>query len=108
MKTLLAALVAVSAHFVSAHYTLPDLIANGTTFADWLYVRETANHYSNGPVTNVTDEAIRCYELDYTTTAPATSIATVAAGSTVGFKANDDFYHPGVGRHHGSQHALGD
>ena len=33
--------------------TLPDLIANGTTFSDWLYVRETANHYSNGPVRNV-------------------------------------------------------
>ncbi|EMD35431.1 glycoside hydrolase family 61 protein [Gelatoporia subvermispora B] len=95
MKASLVALVTLSAQLAAAHYTLPDLIANSTTFADWLYVRETANHYSNGPVTDVTSEAIRCYELDYTATAPATSIATVQAGSTVGFKGNDDFYHPG-------------
>ena len=66
--------------------TLPDLIANSTTFSDWLYVRETANHYSNAPVTDVTSEAIRCYELDYDTTPGETSIATVQAGTTVGFQ----------------------
>lgn len=30
--------------------TLPDLIANGTTAADWVYVRTTQNHFSNAPV----------------------------------------------------------
>lgn len=30
--------------------TFPDLIVNGSATADWLYVRETANHYSQGPV----------------------------------------------------------
>lgn len=30
--------------------TLPDLIANGTVTPDWVYVRTTQNHYSNGPV----------------------------------------------------------
>ena len=46
-------------------------------------------------VTDVTSELIRCYETD---TASQTSIATVSAGDTVGFKANGDFYHPGVCR----------
>ncbi|KAF9025224.1 hypothetical protein BDZ89DRAFT_1092641 [Hymenopellis radicata] len=78
---------------VSCHYTFPDLIVNGTTTADWQYIRMTANHYSNGPVTDVTSSAIRCYELD-TTSAGAAGIATVSAGSTVGFKANQAIYHP--------------
>ncbi|KAF8990965.1 hypothetical protein BDZ89DRAFT_178586 [Hymenopellis radicata] len=51
---------------VSCHYTFPDLIVNGTTTGDWQYVRMTENHYSNGPVTDVTSAAIRCYELDAT------------------------------------------
>ena len=83
--------------------------------ADWQYVRETANHYTNAPVlllvstsrkcillavpiaqvTDVTSDAIRCYELD-STSAGAAGIATVAAGSTVGFQSNIAMYHPGV------------
>ncbi|EIN14756.1 hypothetical protein PUNSTDRAFT_154791 [Punctularia strigosozonata HHB-11173 SS5] len=74
---------------VSAHYTLPDLIVNGTTSTDWQYVRITENHYSNGPITDVTDEEFRCYELDMQNTPEQTSTATVAAGSTVGFKADN-------------------
>ncbi|KIK69990.1 glycoside hydrolase family 61 protein [Collybiopsis luxurians FD-317 M1] len=77
-----------------AHYTLPDLIVNGTVTTDWQYVRETANHYTNDPVTDVTSDAIRCYELD-STSAGAAGIATVAAGSTVGFRSNIALYHPG-------------
>ena len=95
--------------------TFPDLIANGTTSADWAYVRITANHYSNGPVrtllfpsrilqptekvtqvTDVTDQAIRCYELDYNATPGETGTATVSAGSVVGFKADNTMGHPGV------------
>ncbi|KAF8915681.1 glycoside hydrolase family 61 protein D [Mucidula mucida] len=79
---------------VSCHYTFPDLIVNGTTTADWQYVRMTENHYSNGPVTDVTSSAIRCYELD-ANSAGAAGIATVSAGSMVGFKANQAIYHPG-------------
>lgn len=33
--------------------TLPDLIANGETAADWVYVRTTQNHYSNAPVSRL-------------------------------------------------------
>ncbi|KAJ3732320.1 glycoside hydrolase [Lentinula guzmanii] len=81
-------------HTGLAHYTFPDLIVNGTVTADWEYVRETANHYTNDPVTDVTSDAIRCYELD-STSAGAAGIATVVAGSTVGFQPNIDLYHPG-------------
>lgn len=78
MKNIFAVLTVLSAQLVAAHCrspslcscvhaltvgghtdTLPDLIANGTTFADWLYVRETENHYSNGPVRTMTPHAFR-------------------------------------------------
>lgn len=52
----------------------------------------TENHYSNGPVTDVTTPEIKCYETD---TASATGTATVTAGSTVSIKANGAIYHPG-------------
>ncbi|PPQ84280.1 hypothetical protein CVT25_013218 [Psilocybe cyanescens] len=74
--------------------TFPDLIANNTVTADWQFVRITANHYDNGPVTDVTSQAIRCYELD-STSATQAGIATVKAGSTVGFKADNTMGHPG-------------
>jgi len=91
----LSFLLGVGIQLVAGHYTFPDLIANGTTAADWVYVRETANYQSQGPVTDVTNEAIRCYELDYNTIPGQTQIATVAAGSTVGFKADNTMGHPG-------------
>ncbi|KAI0346667.1 hypothetical protein BDW22DRAFT_1462603 [Trametopsis cervina] len=95
MKAFFAVLAVVSAPFVAAHYTFPDFITGSTVAADWQYIRETANHYSNGPVTSVTDPEFRCYELDLQNTAGQTSTATVSAGSTVGFKANGAIYHPG-------------
>jgi len=95
MKAFFAVLAVVSAPFVVAHYTFPDFITGGTASADWVYIRETANHYSNGPVTSVTDPEFRCYELDLVNTAGNTSTATVSAGATVGIKANGPIYHPG-------------
>nr|4B5Q_A Chain A, GLYCOSIDE HYDROLASE FAMILY 61 PROTEIN D [Phanerodontia chrysosporium]4B5Q_B Chain B, GLYCOSIDE HYDROLASE FAMILY 61 PROTEIN D [Phanerodontia chrysosporium] len=78
------------------HYTFPDFIEpSGTVTGDWVYVRETQNHYSNGPVTDVTSPEFRCYELDLQNTAGQTQTATVSAGDTVGFKANSAIYHPG-------------
>ncbi|KAJ3484843.1 hypothetical protein NLI96_g5357 [Meripilus lineatus] len=81
---------ALVAQGINAHYTIPDLISNGSTSA----------------VTSVTDPEFRCYELDLQNTAGATGTATVSAGSTIGFKGvdihfdsrlrNDAFYHPGV------------
>ncbi|KAI0347161.1 hypothetical protein BDW22DRAFT_1425225 [Trametopsis cervina] len=93
--TIPALLIAASAHFASAHYTFPDFVVNGTTSTDWQYVRITANHYSNGPLTNVKDPEFRCYELDLTNTASQTGTATVAAGSNVGFRADNTMGHPG-------------
>jgi len=90
-----SALIALSVRLVTAHYTFPDLIANGTTTTDWEYVRITANHYSQGPVTNVNDPEFRCYELDLVATAGETGTATVTAGSTVGFRADNVMGHPG-------------
>ncbi|KAI0792333.1 glycoside hydrolase family 61 protein D [Abortiporus biennis] len=88
-------LAALSVQIVVAHYTIPDFINEGAISADWVYIRETANHYSNGPVTSVTDPEFRCYELDLQNTAGQTQTATVTAGSTVGFQANGPIYHPG-------------
>jgi len=90
--TFVTALAALAAHLVNAHYTFPDLIIGTTITADWEYIRETDNHYSNAPVTDVTSPSMKCYE---STTAAQTSTATVAAGSTVGFQANGPIYHNG-------------
>lgn len=38
--------------------TLPDFIMNGAPTTDWQYVRETANHYTNAPVST-------CLPYDY-------------------------------------------
>jgi hypothetical protein len=40
---------------------------------------------SNGPVTDVTSEAFRCYEVDYNATPGETQTATVSAGSSLTF-----------------------
>ncbi|THU86950.1 glycoside hydrolase family 61 protein A [Dendrothele bispora CBS 962.96] len=80
---------------VSAHYTFPDLIVNGAKTADWVNVRMTDNHYTNGPVTDVTSAAFRCYTEE--TQATAQTIQ-VAAGSDLGIAVSDaqGIYHPGV------------
>lgn len=96
MKSAFAFLAALAPLAVRAHYTLPDLTVGGVKSGDWTYIRETANHYSNGPVTSVTDQAIRCYELDYSATPGQTQIATVSAGSTLTVSANGAIYHPGT------------
>ncbi|KIO32116.1 glycoside hydrolase family 61 protein [Tulasnella calospora MUT 4182] len=52
----------------------------------------TDNHYSQSPVTDVSSPSMKCYESN---TASSTSTYTVAAGSTIGFKADQAIYHPG-------------
>jgi len=94
MKGFLAPFLLVAAHLAAAHYTFPDLIVNGVTSSDWQYIRETANYNSQGPVTDVTSSAIRCYE-NSATSATSAAIATVTAGTTVAFKADNTIYHPG-------------
>jgi len=77
----------------SAHYTFPALIANGQTTSQWQYVRKTTNYQSNGPVTDVSSNQIRCYELSPGQGAPQTM--TVQAGSSIGFTAQSSISHPG-------------
>ncbi|RYC62789.1 hypothetical protein CHU98_g3421 [Xylaria longipes] len=76
-----------------AHYTFPGLIYNGVTEADWTFVRETTNHYSHGPVQDVTDTQIRCYELEPGSNGAGTK--NVNAGDTVGFRVDGGIQHPG-------------
>ncbi|KAH7079233.1 fungal cellulose binding domain-containing protein [Paraphoma chrysanthemicola] len=89
MKSALLSLLAI-ASTASAHYTFPELIVGGQGTGAWKYVRTTANHYSNGPVTSVSDSAIRCYELN-----PGTPASTyeVNAGDSIGFTTS--IGHPG-------------
>jgi hypothetical protein len=64
----------------------------GTT-ADWQYVRQTANYQSNGPVTDVTSDAILCYQR----AAGAEGAATlnVTAGQELAYNAKASISHPG-------------
>ena len=91
MKSVLIALLA-AASTASAHYTFPELTVKGTKTGQWSYVRKTANYQSNGPTTDVTANAIRCYELS-----PGTGSKpyTVNAGDSVGFTAVSSISHPG-------------
>ncbi|KAF2440588.1 lytic polysaccharide monooxygenase [Karstenula rhodostoma CBS 690.94] len=91
MKFLGALFLAATA---SAHYTFPALVAGGSTTGAWQYVRKTTNYQSNGPVTDVTSNQIRCYELSPGT--PAQGTYEVAAGSTIGFTAQSSITHPGT------------
>ncbi|KAL0960587.1 hypothetical protein HGRIS_005621 [Hohenbuehelia grisea] len=94
MRLSLVTFLTAAVQLAWGHYTFPDLIVNGTAAPDWQFVRITENHYSNGPVTDVKSQAIRCYELD-SSSASQTQTATVVAGSTIGFKADNTMGHPG-------------
>ncbi|KAJ2976153.1 hypothetical protein NUW58_g8162 [Xylaria curta] len=76
-----------------AHYTFPGLVYNGVTEADWTYVRQTTNHYSHGPVENVNNAQIRCYEI--TPGSNGAKTKNVNAGDTVGFRVDGGIQHPG-------------
>ncbi|KAI2782532.1 glycoside hydrolase family 61 protein [Daldinia loculata] len=92
MKAVATVLALVAA--VQAHYTFPALVANGGSTDKWEYVRKTTNYQSNGPVTDVSSEQFRCYQLAAGNEGAKTM--TVAAGSTVGFTADASVSHPGT------------
>jgi hypothetical protein len=52
----------------------------------------TTNHYNSAAVDDPMSPAIRCFE---DPTRKPSSIATVAAGSTLGFKSSNTMGHPG-------------
>ena len=76
-----------------AHYNFPSIISGTTTTPAWQYVRQWTGYYTFNPVTNVASPDIRCNVNGSTAFAPST--LSIAAGSTVGFSANPDIYHPG-------------
>ena len=75
---------------------LPDTFPSIGNSADWQYVRTTANFQSNGPVTSVNSEQMRCYERNPGTPAPGTYNAT--AGQTITYNAKASISHPGSSR----------
>ncbi|KAI1406607.1 glycoside hydrolase family 61 protein [Hypoxylon fuscum] len=89
MKAIAAfALLAVSAQ-AAPHYTFPHL--SGTS--DWSSVRQTANFQSNGPVTDVNSDAIRCYQ---NAAGGAKDTTQVKAGGQITWTAAPNIYHPGA------------
>lgn len=91
MKTFTSFLALATA--VHAHYNFPSIISGSTTTPAWQYVRQWTGYYTFNPVTNVASNDIRCNVNGSTAFAP--QILSLAAGSTVGFSANPDIYHPG-------------
>ncbi|KAG8942276.1 hypothetical protein FRC03_003398 [Tulasnella sp. 419] len=94
MKGLLAA-AAVIASLVPhtfAHYQWRSLIINGAATPEWQFVRPPGDIYSNSPVTDVSLKDFTCN----TGAKPVTGIASVSAGSTIGFKLDKAIYHKGV------------
>ncbi|KAF9051971.1 glycoside hydrolase [Panaeolus papilionaceus] len=79
------------ATLVSCHYTFPTLVVNGQDTGEWVNVRQTNNYQSGVPVTNVSSPELRCY-----TSGTTAGTATVSAGQTIGIRANQAIYHPGV------------
>ncbi|KAK4032299.1 putative endo-beta-1,4-glucanase D [Parachaetomium inaequale] len=76
-----------------AHYTFPKTSVNGVVSAEWETIRMTENHYSHGPVTDVTSSSMTCYEQDVGTGAAKT--VAVKAGGTVTFTVDTTIGHPG-------------
>ncbi|KAI8634902.1 lytic polysaccharide monooxygenase [Xylariaceae sp. FL1651] len=89
MKTTAALVFLVGAAHAAPHYTFPHLA--GTS--DWSSVRQTANFQSNGPVTDVNSDAIRCYQR---AAGGAPNIAQVKAGGQITWDVAPSIYHPGA------------
>ncbi|OTA66719.1 lytic polysaccharide monooxygenase [Hypoxylon sp. EC38] len=88
MKVTTALALLVAGAQAAPHYTFPNLASTSA----WSSVRQTANFQSNGPVTDVNSEAIRCYQR-----APggAPDVTQVKAGGQITWVANPNIYHPG-------------
>ncbi|EGS19451.1 uncharacterized protein CTHT_0049120 [Thermochaetoides thermophila DSM 1495] len=78
---------------VQAHYTFPRTKVNGVLSGEYETVRLTANHWSHGPVTDVTSQEMTCFEKNPGTPAPKT--ITVQAGNNVTFTVDSNIGHPG-------------
>ncbi|KAI3549178.1 cellulose-growth-specific protein [Colletotrichum abscissum] len=88
---ILTTFVALS-ELVSAHYRFTSLVVGGVNTGEYVHVRRNTNY--NSPVTDVLSKDIVC-NAGGLSSGPATQIATVAAGSTVGFAMDQAIYHDG-------------
>ncbi|OLN86350.1 putative endo-beta-1,4-glucanase D 15 [Colletotrichum chlorophyti] len=86
-----AALAAIC-DLTSAHYRFTSLVVGGRNTGEYVHVRRNTNH--NSPVTDVLSRDIVC-NAGGLSSGPATQIATVAAGSNVGFVMDQAIYHDG-------------
>ncbi len=67
------------------------LVVNGETEAkEWTSIRMTKNYQDDHGVTDVSGQDIRCFQMR-----AGTGTATVAAGATLGFVADQGITHPG-------------
>ena len=71
----------------------PDTFPKLAGTSDWEVVRKTANFQSNGPVTNVNSDAIRCYQAG---AGGSTGVFKAKAGGSISWSANPNIYHPGA------------
>jgi hypothetical protein len=76
-----------------ATLTTTDTFPSIANTADWSVVRTTTNFQSNGPVTDVNSDQIRCYERNPGQGAP--NIHPVQAGSSITYNAKASISHPG-------------
>ncbi|KAI0883430.1 glycoside hydrolase family 61 protein [Annulohypoxylon maeteangense] len=92
MKAVTAFALLAAGVQAAPHYTFPKLA--GTS--DWSSVRQTANFQSNGPVTDVNSNAIRCYQR---AAGGAPDTTDVKAGGQITWVAAPNIYHPGGSIH---------
>ncbi|KAI2626485.1 glycoside hydrolase family 61 protein [Hypoxylon sp. NC1633] len=88
MKAVAALALLVAGAQAAPHYTFPNLAGTSA----WSSVRQTANFQSNGPVTDVNSDAIRCYQR---AAGGAPETTDVKAGGQVTWVAAPNIYHPG-------------
>ncbi|KAI1448401.1 glycoside hydrolase family 61 protein [Annulohypoxylon stygium] len=88
MKVTTAFAVLVAGVQAAPHYTFPNLAGTSA----WSSVRQTANFQSNGPVTDVNSDAIRCYQR---AAGGAPDTTDVKAGGQITWVAAPNIYHPG-------------
>ncbi|KAI1375947.1 glycoside hydrolase family 61 protein [Hypoxylon crocopeplum] len=88
MKAAAAFALLVAGAQAAPHYTFPNLAGTSA----WSSVRQTANFQSNGPVTDVNSDAIRCYQR---AAGGAPDTTEVKAGGQLTWVAAPNIYHPG-------------
>ncbi|KAI0901788.1 glycoside hydrolase family 61 protein [Annulohypoxylon nitens] len=89
MKVTTAFAVLAAGVQAAPHYTFPNLAGTSA----WSSVRQTANFQSNGPVTDVNSDAIRCYQR---AAGGAPDTTDVKAGGQITWVAAPNIYHPGA------------